>query len=106
MKFKTGNDFVKGDMVLVNRSNLFGKKYFHNDTILPFREDRLYYIISGERGDFSYAVADITYKEYKDGNEDFHYDYLNKRDIRHITKKDIIALAEIMRNKIKNKTEN
>lgn len=105
MKFKTGNDFVKGDVVLVD-TLVTAKKYGKNRMTKPFRKDRIYYIISGERGDFSYAVADITYKEYKDGNEDFYYDYLNKRDIRHITKKDIIALAEIMRNRIKNKTEN
>ena len=44
MKFKTGNDFVKGDMVLVDTLET-AKKYGKKRMTKFFRKDRIYYII-------------------------------------------------------------
>lgn len=93
MEFKIGNDFEKGDKVFVN-TLVTARKYGRADITKPFKKDTLYYIIAGDRGDNTYAVADISYKEYKSDNEDFYYVYVNKSNIRHVTKEDIVNLAE------------
>lgn len=93
MEFKTGNNFEKGDKVFVDtlvRARKYGDIYIDK----PFKKDRVYYVLSEYREGNTHAIADITYEEFKNGNEDFYYNYLNKKDIRHVTKEDIVNLAE------------